>query len=757
MNRTPSPVAAAVLLALLVAVFYPVLFLGQRVAPESLLRAAPPWRAQFGPLSPAPVAAAHAARHLGPRLEAIARDGLALAVWNPLVGGGRGGWLSSPAEGGAPLPLLAAALAQRGWVWTALVTVELSAAYLACLWLLRRQRLAAWPAAAGALIFALSGPVASHLLDWKGSAVALGPLLVLPAFARGVPWRARTAAWAGSLLLAVVCGPPAWPFAAAGAALALLSWRRDAARRRRPAWPAGLTLALAVAAPVLWLERAAAEPGASIFPSGSVVPLHLRDLVAFSPAMARTAQAPPLDTPTMLFLGWPALVLAAAALASPRRREAAPWFGVAAVALAVSLGPIEGKLPHPLLLPAPVAALAVAVLAAFGLERVFRDLAPRAYQVLGAAACLAILASLLPVAVAGLPLAPTGEEPLPSPLAAVAGRGDGRAVGLVGAVPPDSAAVFGVADLRAADLRGEPAYAAALGASADGTLPLPRALDPALARLGGRWLVEPAPLRVTSSAIFAAVDTSDLTLREGPGRLRFAETTIPPGTTRVGFPANAAVVGVLARLPGRTVALRADDTLAGESDAWRWFAVPEEAAGGTLAVQCSAGAAPAELTVAWDGSGLAVVGESGGARVWERRQARPFVYLAPALEPDRPSGGHDPDAVRVPQDLASLALGRGRARIESVRRHPARVEVTVVGETAALLVVQVKYRPRLWRARVNGRPAPTLRADLVWTGIPLPAGRNEVSLAAAFPTWTVTLCLVGVAVGVGLALPWRRA
>ncbi len=63
--------------------------------------------------------------------------GPARALWNPWIGGGRPGWLSSPEEGGAPLPVAAALLARPGWTWTALVALELAAALLGTWWVLR--------------------------------------------------------------------------------------------------------------------------------------------------------------------------------------------------------------------------------------------------------------------------------------------------------------------------------------------------------------------------------------------------------------------------------------------------------------------------------------------------------------------------------------------------------------------------------------------------------------------------------------------
>ncbi len=96
-------VAMGTLLVILVLTFYPALMLGRRVAPEASLRSVPPWRHEWGPSPDPPPRVLAAATQLGPRLAVIARDGDTPALWDPWIGGGRPGWLSSAREGGAPL------------------------------------------------------------------------------------------------------------------------------------------------------------------------------------------------------------------------------------------------------------------------------------------------------------------------------------------------------------------------------------------------------------------------------------------------------------------------------------------------------------------------------------------------------------------------------------------------------------------------------------------------------------------------------
>ncbi len=757
MNRWQFPVAATVLLLLLVTVFYPVLFLGQRVAPEASLRTSPPWKAQLGPSPPYPSSAVHAARHLGPRLAAMAREGTTLALWNPLIGGGRGGWLTAPSEGGTPLVLLAVLLARPGWTWTALVAIEVLAAFVSCYWLLRRQRLPPWPAATGALCFALAAPSSSLWLDWKGPAVALGPLLLLPALATAARWRLALAGWTLALLLVVICGPPLWPFLAAAAVFVFLGHQRQRSRRTSAA-VFGFALALLLALPLLWLQRAAAEPGASLLPPSSPASIRLVELVRHAPPAER-ASSPPLDLVPSMFLGWPILALAALAFASPRRREAAPWFGVFGAAALLAAVPAPALLHHPSLHPAPVLALAAAALAAFGLEGLLGFSRPRAHVLGGAVACLAALATLLPAASATLALAPADDPPLPAPLASLPEEDGARVVGLVGALPADSAAAFGLADLRAADLRQEPTYAHALGAQ--GELSIARALDPALGRLGARFLLEPAPLHLVSGAIFAGVEVTEVERASGPTRLFLAEAPIPVGASRVGLPSSLPTNSVLARIADQVIPLRRDEALAGETDAWNWFAVPPVAADGTatLAVAAPPNQLAPSLALAWDRSGLLLRSEEEHLRVWERRGARPFVHLVSPAERRETAPDADPLAPsRAARGAATAGAGSGgRASIERIHRRPSRVEVAVTSQVPAILVLQVKYRPLLFRATVNGRAVATERVESVWTGIPVAAGRSEVVLAARVPTWTLSAPSMGALLLLGLVISGRGA
>jgi hypothetical protein len=83
-------------------------------------------------------------------------------------------------------------------------------------------------------------------------------------------------------------------------------------------------------------------------------------------------------------------------------------------------------------------------------------------------------------------------------------------------------------------------------------------------------------------------------------------------------------------------------------------------------------------------------------------------------DPEPESGGADPGQVRctayAPDRLAFAGQARG----------------------PALLVVTNNFDPR-WSARVNGKPAPVLRADHAFQAVPVPDGPFTVELSYAFP------------------------
>jgi hypothetical protein len=731
-RSAPSNVALGVLLLLLAGVFYPALMLDRRLAPEASLRGVAPWRQAWGPNpEPRPRELA-AATQLGPRLAVIAREGLGAALWNPWIGGGRAGWLSSPREGGAPLPVAAALLARSGWAWSALLALALAASFAATWTAARWLGASPWGAAVAALAYSLAGPVATHWLDWQGSAVALGPVALLPALSPSPSWRRHAAAWAAAAALLVACGPPALAFLAVGAVVELARGGVHRRRMRAAALAAAVVLAVLATLPAAWLARAGGERGAAPGEAAPTPPIALRDLAvrprpdaAPAPLRGGAAPATPADAS---FLGAATLLLAVAGLAGRGGRHRRLWAAVAAGALAVAAAPspwlAAAGLSHR---PAAAAALAAALLAGLGADALCRRLPAPAGRALGAALCAVVACELAPVALHGLPFASERELPQAAALPQALAADGARIVTLASTLPPDVAAAYGLADIRAAWFEREPTYVAALRSATAGAV---QALDPAVAALGARWVLEPAALRLVSGIVYAEVSVAEArrTSGDGSSTARYV-LPLPAATGRIGLPPASAAPGAVFLQDGSaTVALEEDAALAEESADWRWFAVPPAAPRGNVVLGVMAdGQAPATLPVALDASGLRLASHGAGVRVWEWSRARPFAGLTGAA---------------------------GRAALRELA--PGRVTVEVEAERPGTLVVQVKHRPALWRAAVDGGAVRTEKAGAVWTAVPVPAGRSVVVLAAVLPA-TVWLAAAAAAMIVALlALP-RRA
>lgn len=87
-----------------------------------------------------------------------------------------------------------------------------------------------------------------------------------------------------------------------------------------------------------------------------------------------------------------------------------------------------------------------------------------------------------------------------------------------------------------------------------------------------------------------------------------------------------------------------------------------------------------------------------------------------------------------------------------------RVIVHAFADEAGLLVLGDAYHPG-WTATIDGQPAPVQRVNLLWRGVPVPAGEHEVVFTLAPPSLRFGLAPGGAgAVGVLalLLLPQRR-
>ncbi len=123
-----------------------------------------------------------------------------------------------------------------------------------------------------------------------------------------------------------------------------------------------------------------------------------------------------------------------------------------------------------------------------------------------------------------------------------------------------------------------------------------------------------------------------------------------------------------------------------------------------------------------------------------------FVPYSTVLLP-RESGVPAPPTLTAPTEPA---------RVEVSRVQPGRYEFTV--ENAAPVVVRVaeKYDPN-WKATVDGKTVPVVRADYMFQGLYLPeAGRHEIVLRNAPGQAPVLLQSIGLLIGMGAAV-WLLA
>jgi hypothetical protein len=187
----------------------------------------------------------------------------------------------------------------------------------------------------------------------------------------------------------------------------------------------------------------------------------------------------------------------------------------------------------------------------------------------------------------------------------------------------------------------------------------------------------------------------------------------------------------------RTERLFPDPALAEETERWWWFALPPGWPGGPTTIEIGRGGVdwPERLPLVADRSGVRLFGEASGVRVWRSEHASDPAFLAAGTVPEGGAPPIDPRVVSLPtavgSDGAPPRTGTGRVTLKRV--DPAALDIEVEAAEPAVLVLQVKYRPGLWRLRVDGREADAMRVDGVWTGVALDPGRHVVRARARLP------------------------
>lgn len=161
--------------------------------------------------------------------------------------------------------------------------------------------------------------------------------------------------------------------------------------------------------------------------------------------------------------------------------------------------------------------------------------------------------------------------------------------------------------------------------------------------------------------------------------------------------------------------------------------------------------------------GFVPVAVAGDSAVWRSGEA-PFVaalvaHVEVAGDPASTRAlalALDPRTAAVVEEPVALPAAdpgpAGTAVLE--RRGTDEILVHVDAERDALLVVADAFHPR-WSAAIDGAPAPILRADAIWRGVVVRKGSHEVlfQCRAAAPWWTWLLMLAGTGGTVMLAAP----
>ncbi len=837
MRRREFPGAAAgLLLLMLVTVFFPSLFLGRVISPVDTLFDAPPWlgdrrasEAANPTLEPVAVSALPAALELR-------RDLFATAVWDPYRGAGGPGTLRWDRGLLWPFGLPGLLLLDEAYLVNGMVMVRLVVAFVGLTLLLGTTGVRGIAAAAGGAAFALSGPLVTRWADPGGAALATLPLLLFAVEhvrSAASPWR-RMPILGLAWLAFLAAGDP--PTTALGGVLAIGLGLRPGAPRRPGRLSAQLgapAAAAAILAPAFLL--AALTPSgqlpAPVRGWGSNVLSLLVDPFAWGSPRSDT-YLPPIGLGSVAFadaclaVGWVTLALAAIGTIVGGRRSRGWTIGVAAALAALAFGPV-GRIVA--VLPgvdgaglariAGLAALGLAGLAAFGLDRLLQLSAASWRSTAGGLIAAAVVLEggflaghLWPHLTPGR--ARIGATPAIRVAASLLDPLDPwRAAPLQDALPPDTATVFGIEDVRGS---GPPdsAYRRIFEeidpqASIAGELRLNAATadlrHPLLDLLGVRLLLEPPQVRLVEFGL--GQDTLEVEPRDrvvGPlgSEPLVQELTLPEGCSRLGLHATdrgGTVAGTV------TIGLEAVDRAA-PLGSWRldatalardgltWLDLPAavdqhrhvrlrvraEVTGslwlratsheGSLAGQLTRGgrALGLDLAPSFDTSGYARLYEGADLRLWENRRAlqRAFaVRRVVAGDLETLTAARPPldtaSTVVLPQAVAAALppmpdrpLDRDE-RVTVVAATPSSLRIETVLRDPAVLVVTLRFSP-LWRARVDAHPVRLEQANGLFLALPIGEGRRTVEIGARVPTLWYGVSAAGVALLIVIAAFSRR-
>lgn len=818
MRRAPFPAAATALLLLaLVTVFYPSLFLGHVLSPLDTLFEVPPWRGLHPTVGAANPSLEPVAVRTLPAVLELRRDGLDRAVWDPSRAGGGPGLLRWQLGLLWPFGLPGNLLLDEPFLVNGMALARLAVAFAGSFLLLRRIGVADLAAAAGAAGYALSGPLVTRWAEPAGAALATLPLLLATVVhPRGAaePWR-RLPVAAAAWLAFLASGDAAVVVVGSGVTLAVAVATRPPRLSRLLPQAVAAALAAAVLAPSFLLSAAVPAPARPSAPPslGAETFRLLVDPFAWGSPRADTYQPPqgfegfPYQD-ACLAVGWVVLALAAVGAAAGGR-TGLRWLAAAAAALAAiglpPVGRLLATLPgvDPAALPelAGFAALAIAGLAAIGLDRLLGLRHSRRWRAAGGLVAVSVvlqggflaghLWAHLPESRARLRATPAVERVV-SRLDPLEGW---RVVALLDALPPDTPAAFGLEDLRSA-APVHPDYRALLGAvdpqsTSGASLRVnPATADlrhPLLDLLGTRFLLEPPGLRLVEFEL--GQDTLEVEPRNrlagplGPDTL-VQELVLPPGCSRLALHATSGGREVTGSVEVRLVPLAPDaDPSAWTLDAARlavdglaWLDLPGSerrpvaarlevrgetrgrlwlrATGDPRALEgvlrLAGRALDVDLAPSFDTSGYAVLSDGADLRVWVNHHAQLRAFAVRRAIPGdletllaaSPPIDTSTVVVLAPEVAASLPpMPEGGLApgevLAAVDAGPARLVLDATLAHPAVLVTSIPSSP-LWRARVDGRPATPVTANGYFLALPLGPGDHRVELEAALPTlWYV--------------------
>jgi hypothetical protein len=388
--------------------FFPTLFMHRVVSPNDVFFSYAPW-SEVRQVDPQNSLLNDPPTSYFTLLSLVKNDWRAFH-WNPFVASGIPGFGSAASASLTPFSILPALLLPLSWVYTGIIFLKLNVAFLFTYLWLREERLGKGAAAVGAIIFAASGAIAVRWLWQATNAVALYPALLW--IVRRVANGKRTPFWA-MLLIALAYALAGFPAAMAYGAWIALVYLLILSRRRavKPiAWAAvAVVLALLIAAPTLapliqFVKRTGYLDVRGNAALEHAFPLHHFRMFLWPDALgSKTYKNWNGDkslgilnnyVEATVYLGLLTIPLVALALFNRRARTRWFWFAAAAAIVACMFGfqplmHIIGALPgfkySPLtrlqmLLPLPAAYLA----AAGARTRRFRVLLPAAIAVLSA-------------------------------------------------------------------------------------------------------------------------------------------------------------------------------------------------------------------------------------------------------------------------------------------------------------------------------------------------------------------------------------